>query len=409
MKLLVLFLSVLILFVWLGLKIQADPGYVLFAYQQWTVETPLWFAIAAIVVGFVLLHLLLRLLYRLGSVAGRWRVWAQQRRLRRAHERTSRGLIELAEGHWRAAEKDLLKAAQYTDMPLINYLSAARAAQELGEDERRDEYLHKAHLVMPSAEIAVGLTQAQLQFNHQQLEQALATLRRLHELAPKHPYILKLLQKIYLELQDYENLEALLPNLKKAKVLSPADMLLLQQKIYSGLLQQAEKAHDQTAVETVWNRMPKELQKEPIILTQYVRYLLKTKHEVLAEQLLRETLKKKWDETLVMYYGLVAGEESEKQLAQAEGWLKSHPENPALLLCLGRLCIRNSLWGKARSYLETCIALSPSAEAYSALAQLLEKMGEPEQASQCYRKGLLLATSNLRFKVSETMDAGSLK
>lgn len=393
MKLLILFLTVLLLFVWLGLKIQADPGYVLLAYQQWTVETPLWFAIAAIVVGFILFHILLRLLYRLGNVASQWRVWAQQRRLRRAHERTSRGLIELAEGHWRAAEKDLLKAAQYTDMPLINYLSAARAAQELGEDERRDDYLHKAHLVMPSAEIAVGLTQAQLQFNHQQLEQALATVRRLHELAPKHPYILKLLQKIYLELQDYENLEVLLPSLKKAKVLSPNEMLLLQQKIYLGLLQQAEKSHDQGLIETVWYRMPKELQKEPVILTQYVRYLLHAKQDVLAEQLLKETLKKRWDDALVTYYGLVIGEDNGKQLAQAESWLKLHPDDPALLLCLGRLCIRNSLWGKAKGYLEDCLALSPSAETYSTLAQLLEKMDEKEQANQYFKKGLLLATT----------------
>lgn len=393
MKLLVLFLTILLLFVWLGLKIQADPGYVLLAYHQWTIETPLWFALAAIVVAFLLFHFLLRLLTRLGGMASRWRLWAQQRRLRRAHARTSRGLIELAEGRWRDAEKDLLKAAQDTDMPLINYLSAARAAQELGEDERRDDYLHQAHLVMPSAEIAVGLTQAQLQLNHRQLEQSLATLRRLQELAPRHAHILKLLQKIYLELQDYESLEALLPNLKKAKVLTPADNLLLQQKIYSGLLQQAEKNPNPAVIESVWHRIPKELQREPAILIQYVNYLIKAKQPALAEELLREALKKNWDDTLVRYYGLVESGNGDKQLTQAEHWLKQHPEDPTLLLALGRLCICNQLWGKARSYLETCISLAPSAEAYSTLAQLLEKMGEQAQASQCYKKGLILTTS----------------
>ncbi|MBI5448129.1 MAG: heme biosynthesis protein HemY [Gammaproteobacteria bacterium] len=390
MKLLVLFLSVLLLFVWLGLQIQADPGYVLLAYHQWTVETPLWFAIASVVLAFILLHLFLRLLTKLSGMTTRWRLWAKQRRLRRAHERTSRGLIELAEGRWQTAEKNLLKAAQDTDMPLINYLSAARAAQELGEDDRRDDYLHKAHSVMPSAEIAVGLTQAQLQLNHHQLEQSLATLRRLHDLAPRHAYILKLLQGIYLDLQDYDNLEALSPSLKKAKVLTPFEYASLQQKIYLGLLQQAEKGHDPAAVESVWYRMPKELHHEPGILIQYVRYLMKTHQATLAEQLLQTALKKKWDTTLVTYYGLLESEDAQKQLQHAEYWLKLHPEDPALLLCLGRLCIRNQLWGKARSYLETCIALAPSAEAYATLAQLLEKMGEQTQANQCYRKGLLL-------------------
>ncbi|OGT23888.1 MAG: hypothetical protein A3I12_07130 [Gammaproteobacteria bacterium RIFCSPLOWO2_02_FULL_38_11] len=392
MKLLILFLSVLVLFVWLGLKIQNDPGYVLFAYDQWTIETPLWFVIAATVIFFILFYIILQFLIRLGNVATQFRTWAQQRRLRRAHERTSRGLMELAEGQWKLAEKNLLKAVQYTDMPLINYLSAARAAQELGEHERRDDYLHKAHLAMPSAEIAVGLTQAQLQFNHNQLEQALATLRRLHELSPKHIYILKLLQNIYLELRDYENLETLLPSLKKLKVLPGLEFDSLQQKTYIGLLKQAEKSHATEMVETVWQRIPKELQQEPSLLIVYAKHLMKEKKEVMAEQLIKEALKKHWNDDLVSLYGLVVGEYIDKQLSHAEQWLRLHGENPALLLCLGRLSIQNSLWGKARSYLETSLSFSPSAETYSVLAQLLEKMGEATQANQCYRKGLLLMT-----------------
>src|SRR3989338_642670 len=392
MKLLILFLSVLVLFVWLGLKIQNDPGYVLFAYDQWTIETPLWFVIAATVIFFILFYIILQFLIRLGNVATQFRTWAQQRRLRRAHERTSRCLMELAEGQWKLAEKNLLKAVQYTDMPLINYLSAARAAQELGEHERRDDYLHKAHLAMPSAEIAVGLTQAQLQFNHHQLEQALATLRRLHELSPKHIYILKLLQSIYLELRDYENLETLLPSLKKLKVLPGLEFDSLQQKTYIGLLKQAEKSHATEMVETVWQRIPKELQQEPSLLIVYAKHLMKEKKEVMAEQLIKEALKKHWNDDLVSLYGLVVGEHIDKQLSHAEQWLRFHGENPALLLCLGRLSIQNSLWGKARSYLETSLSFSPSAETYSVLAQLLEKMGEATQANQCYRKGLLLMT-----------------
>src|SRR3990167_379310 len=248
MRILLLFLAVFLFFVWLGLKIQADPGYVLLAYQHWTVEMPLWAGITAIILGFVLFYIILRLLNQLGSITTRWRLWARQRRLRRAHERTSRGLLELAEGRFASAEKDLLRAAQYTDMPLINYLAAARAAQAQGQYERRDDYLHKAHLVTPSAEIAVGLTQAQLQYGHQQLEQALATLRRLHDLAPKNVCVLQLLQKIYLDLRDYESLEALLPQLRKYKVILAADATALEQTIFIGLLTKAEK---ENSIETV--------------------------------------------------------------------------------------------------------------------------------------------------------------
>ena len=391
MRILLLFLAVFLFFVWLGLKIQADPGYVLLAYQHLTVEMPLWAGITAIILGFVLFYIILRLLNQLGSITTRWRLWARQRRLRRAHERTSRGLLELAEGRFASAEKDLLRAAQYTDMPLINYLAAARAAQAQGQYERRDDYLHKAHLVTPSAEIAVGLTQAQLQYGHQQLEQALATLRRLHDLAPKNVCVLQLLQKIYLDLRDYESLEALLPQLRKYKVILAADATALEQTIFIGLLTKAEKENSIETVNAVWERIPKDLKFNPEILVKYIQFLLKNNDNQKALELLADSLKRTWDTRLIKYYGDVVSSDPTRQLNLAEYWLKSHPDNSALLLTLAKLCMHNQLWGKARGYLDACLSIAPTPDAYWWSGQLWEKMGDKEKAEQCYRQGLLLS------------------
>lgn len=390
MRILVLVLTVFLFFVWLGLKIQADPGYVLLAYQHWTLETPLWFAITSIVIGFLIFYMLMRLLNGLGTMTTRWRLWAKQRRLRRAHERTSRGLLAFAEGHWKAAERDLIKASQYTDMPLINYLAAARAAQELGEYEKRDDYLHKAHLLTPTAEVAVGLTQAQLQYSHQQLEQALATLRRIHDLAPKNTYVLRLLQKIYLELRDYESLEALLPELRKYRIISPANEDALMQTIYLGLLSKAEKENSAEMINAVWVRIPKEMKVQPAILGKYVTFLMRTHEMQPALNLLADGIKRGWNAQLVEDYGNIEGPDPAHQLTHAEAWLKSHPNDPALLLTLAKLCLRNQLWGKAKSYLETCLSVSPSPAAYWLLGQLSEKLGDNPKAWECYRNGLAI-------------------
>lgn len=45
MKKFILFSFLLIFSVWAGLQIETDPGYVLFAYHDWSVEMPLWFFI----------------------------------------------------------------------------------------------------------------------------------------------------------------------------------------------------------------------------------------------------------------------------------------------------------------------------------------------------------------------------
>ena len=61
-----------------------------------------------------------------------------------------------------------------------------------------------------------------------------------------------------------------------------------------------------------------------------------------------------------------------------------------LLLTLGKISLRNALWGKARSYLESSIAHQPTPEAYRLLGSLLEQLHEPDQAAACYRQGIEL-------------------
>ena len=87
-----------------------------------------------------------------------------------------------------------------------------------GEHERRDAYIRLAHENMPSADVAVSLTQAELQLADHQLEQALATLRHLRSVAPKHTYVLRLLRRLYEQLGDWEHLRELIPELRRRKV-----------------------------------------------------------------------------------------------------------------------------------------------------------------------------------------------
>ena len=86
-------------------------------------------------------------------------------------------------------------------------------------------------------------------------------------------------------------------------------------------------------------------------------------------------------------FGLIEGTDSSKQLKRAEGWLNNHSEDPDLLLSAARLCLRNELWGKARSYLETVISLRPTPEAYQEYGALLNQMGEADAAANAYRDG----------------------
>ena len=126
----------------------------------------------------------------------------------------------------------------------------------------------------------------------------------------------------------------------------------------------------------------------------YITCLLNSNAYETTEKTIRNYLKKKWDENLARTYGLIQDVDASKQLEHAEHWLRDHGRSPMLLLTLGRLCNRLQLWGKARVYYESSIAMQPSTEAHAELAELLETLGEKDSAYESYRKGLSLAVSD---------------
>ena len=172
-------LAVMMASVALTLLVNKDNGYVLIGYGTWTLEASLAFFVLFNMLLFFLFYLTVRGIKGLWTMPHNVRTWNRHRLSRRARGYLTRGLVQLAEGRWHEAEKSLLRHAENSDTPLLNYLAAARAAQSQGAHERRDNHLLLAHESMPSADVAVGLTQAELQLAHHQMEQALATLMHL--------------------------------------------------------------------------------------------------------------------------------------------------------------------------------------------------------------------------------------
>ena len=129
------------------------------------------------------------------------------------------------------------------------------------------------------------------------------------------------------------------------------------------------------------------------MLEAYYRGLTRVGLHDRAEKELAAALKSDWRPELVQLFGLVEATDTTKQLKKAETWLKNRGDDPDLLLAAARLCVRNELWGKARSYLETVISLRPTPEAYREYGALLTQMGESDAAADAYREGLGMVTS----------------
>lgn len=441
---LILILLLVLVAAFMGIALHKDPGYLLITFQQWSLETSLAIAVLGLLIIGYILHLLFKVITKIVTLPHSVSHWMEKRRAAKAQAKTRQGLIEFSEGYWKDAKNHLIKALPDADTPLLNYLTAARAAQELGENKLRDDYLRQAQQSVPEAKIAVELTQAQLQLANKQFEQALATLKHLKDLNPRHPYVLKLLMHLYDEISDYKALRELLPELKSNNVITKEkykelekqtyitelnyliknDIYTLydEQKNHSGissgehhvylqahedidtnLRQQLTHTHshniefpaysESKAVEDLMQSLPHSLKNDIDINILYAQYLLDTKQYASAEKLLRKQLKRSFDKRLVLLYGQLKGNHGE--LKFVENLNKQHPHCADTLLTLARLSKEANLWGKTKIYLQESLTIKPSKETYLELGLLLEELDELEQAKDAFKKGLLLEESSL--------------
>jgi len=359
----------------------ADPGYVVISFRGYVIEMSVP-VLAGLAVALVLVVWMIRKLIvaprRLGEAAGRYRS-------ARSGKKLTKGMIAVAEGNFSRGEKMLGRAASTSDSPLFNYLQAARAAHLQGQDSRRDEWLRLAYKETPEAANAVLLTQAEFQLDRGQSEQALATLRRLEEDSKDHAHALALMGRLYFKLEDWASLADLLPRLRKNTQVKPETLDRWTIRVHQQAL---DTAADAEVLDQAWKGVARKLRSDLTLLIAYYEGLLRLGLHDRAEKELAAALRTDWRGPLVRLFGLVEATDTTKQLKRAEGWLKNHGEDPDLLLAAARLCLRNELWGKARSYLETVITMRPTPEAYREYGNLLTQMGEAAAAADAYKDGL---------------------
>lgn len=377
-----------------------DPGYVLIGFGNYSMETSL----LVFVVLLVLMYLALRLLAGLWGVPVGVRRWGVRRKRQRLQNLYNQAVIELTDGRLETAERRLFRLTSFSDAPLDIFLTAARAANQLNVDERRDASLRRAVQRYPEAEIAVALVEAELQLSRGQLDQARTTLTTLQTLAPHNEQVLRLQMRLLLQLEDWQALREILPELKRRHVLDEEQWQKLAVRIYRKRLREFVDAKDVDALNSDWKKLPRPVQEETDLAAVYIEQLILLGAYDYAEKFTRDQIKKSWNQRLVYLYGdLITGNPAAQQNV-AERWAETHPEDPVLLLTLGKISLRNELWGKAQNYFEASIAQHATSEAYRLLGMLLERLDEPERAAECYRKGVELLDQPGLMALSEPLN-----
>lgn len=359
-----------------------DNGYVMINFRGYLVEM----SVPVLAFLLVLAYFAVRMFVRIWRAPRQLGEAAARRRARKAGERITRGYIELGQGNFAKGEKLLTKGARNSETPLLNYLAAARAAQAQGDTDRRDAWLEMAAEQEPRARATVLVTRAQLQLDSGDHEAAARTLDEVLQISANNSEALRLKAEISVAAEDWASLEAALPKLRKQGKVPGATLDEWTVQTWTALL--ADAGGNASRGKSLWKAVPKPLQQEPRLIEARARSLAAAGEHRQAESMLRGALKKNWHDNLVLAYADLESPAAADRLKRVEKWLRDRPEDAVLLRVAAQLCVATELWGKARSYYESSVAIEPAPQAFHELGKLLLQLGEEQQAFEAFQKGL---------------------
>ncbi len=374
---LIILLLVAIAAGYLGTLVARDPGYVLVSYGAYSMQTSLWVLLATIFLITVAGYLIARsfnLVRRSTSIYADWRA---RQKTDRAAKLTEKGMRLLAEGEYDRAIKFLESGSDNNTSRGLNYLAAARAANDLGEHESRETYLRMAEEADSGLARASAVVAAELALDRGNAEAALLSLEPLKSNA----HIERLRHRAMLGQQGWRNKMTVASELRRSD--KSGALALEEQAAIEGLT----AGQDDKDLNALFKSLSPSIKQSPEVIGQYVQALEYKAH---GEPLLRSAIRKSWDSTLVELYGESDFDTLKQRKKTAQGWLKKHAEDPSLHYCLGRLHELSNEDNMARESYTRCIDLGGTPKAHERLGMLLARSGDFERSNEQLQQVLLV-------------------
>ncbi len=382
-------LILLVAAVALALVLREHGGNVLIVAHPWRIELSLSLAVVLLLAGFVALHWLLRCAGWLGAGPERFRAWRGRRAQTRDVELLESGWINVLEGRYAQAEKDLsnlLSRTRSADRKVLAGLSAARALHLLGEYKRRDQVLRLAQEGAGQdnrLRQAVDTVTAEMYLDQGRAAEALALLEPLQDASSRYFHSTRLLLRAHRQLGHDEQVYALTRVLLRRSAIDPTQAHTF---IRGAVARRFAQCDDEAAIKTLWADLTADERLDPAIALAAAQAQARFGHAVESARILEAALGRALDDGLLRAYAQCEPDQAAHRLARAEIWLKSNPDHPGLLAALGQLCLGAQLWGQGEHYLERSLALRSDTHVHALLATLDDALGRPDLALEHWRK-----------------------
>ena len=368
----------------IAIGLQANQGSVVALAPPWRVDLSLNFFLLLLLLALWLAYRFGRLAQRLGDFPERVRAYRERRSELGALRGLREALKALFEGRFARAERAAQRAQSVIPVAALAALVGARAAHRMQEYQRREQWLERAE-ADPELVTARLVLSAEMWSEQRDNARALQVIEQLHGTGARHIYAMRIALVAHLQSQHWDEAIRIVRALDKHRGLAAPASTAYKVAAYRGLLR--ENDEDAQALARIWNTVPGADRRAPELALEAALCFNALGRGEDAARALEHCLQENWSEPLLEEYGRTAHINVGAAIAQVEAWIRLHGRTAVALRCLGRICLRAKLWGKARSYLEQSQRLDANnAETALVLAELAESVGDGTLAAQCFRE-----------------------
>ena len=382
-----IFLAIILIGAWLGAMMTVDPGYVLLAWRNTSIEMSLWTWLILSLLGFVVLYVIMRLLSTIGYPWHWYSRWAQAGKIQQDNKLIRLGWLALHNGDYQRAFDKLSPLALTSTQPWLVVPMLAQSEARLGNHEQAISRLRDLLSQFSNAHGLVYTTMAEIHQHNGDIDAAILALRKITVTHKNNQQANQMLLSV---LQQSERWLEVIDLLRTSKAASEnhAPERHAYQQAFSHLAA-TEPSVDKLM--QLWRKAPTHVQNNKACQLAMAQSIQETEtpspHATAA--FIERLMQQQWNDSLTLIYSNLPFADADllKALNKAESWQTIAADSSALQLCLGRLCRRLKFWGKASDYFSRSISLQPNKEAHAEMGVLLQQQGDTQGALQHFRLG----------------------
>ncbi|SFN51327.1 HemY protein [Izhakiella capsodis] len=393
LRVLLLFLLLLAGIV-LGPLLAGHQGYVLIQTDNWDIETSVTGLVIILLIALVFILALEWLLRRLFKTGTRTRGWFKSRKRSLARKQTQVALMKLAEGDYRQVEKLMSSHADHAEQPVVNYLLAAEAAQQRGDEIRANQHLERAAELAGSDRLPVEITRIRIQLARNEDHAARNGIDKLLEVAPRHPEVLRLAEQAYVRTGAWSSLLDILPALGKYQLVDDSQLEALQKQAWLGLMNQSMADNGSEGLKQWWHNQRRRTRQDMTLQVAVAEHLIACNDHHAAQEMVLDGLKRHYDERLILLIPQLKDGNPKKLEKALRQQIKQYGATPLLWSTLGQLLMQQGDWQQASEAFNEALKQRPDAYDYAWLADAFDRLHKPDEAAQMRRDGLLLTLKN---------------